>query len=710
MRTYLLQETLTDIFNKVQAEGGFPDAWAMGVVTPVPKPKGNPLCMDDHRPIVVGPALGKLFSIVLMRRLDTWAEDAQLRATTQFGFRQSQGTDEGSFLLKHVIDSYRTLQKPVYAAFVDLRKAYDSIDRELLWKVLRSLGVQDWYLDTLRAMYSDVRLRVRLGGQQGDTFPSTRGVKQGDPLSPLLFGLFIDRLESFLEARAPTLGVNITGRLLRAILYADDIVLLADSAQELQALLDVLEEFCRAAGMRPNPKKCEVVVYNDASWPAQVGRASVQWTLNDIPLKKSLHYCYLGTFFEGGKAWDQGRMTKAWTEQQTKGRGAMFAFISNCRTHHLYTPYIISHLYNSQALSVMGFGCEIWGPGAFLDATIGKYTICDNKFEDVHNLFMRRTLCVGRSTSIAAMRHALNRTPVFAVWIPRILNFWNRLLRRGGNNFLAQSLHSQLQEPGSWGNQVLHLLKEVPGGYTLPIDTHGRPTKIEQATIKAIVESLVERESEKDRVLVQNLIIRANEAHTRGSLVRACPDDARLGFTRFKWQQWLMGPRPDHKAPAQHKHTFAANAHSFFHVRTLSNFMCANSWLNCSTGRTSHDGTAVPRSARICTLCPRFQRMTQDPEDEMHIFVCPLYEPLKGSYPRVFSSRAYRQFYSAHESKLSEVDELFRTFLTQGGPEFWSQLAEFLIACRNARLTFQDDFRTNRGDLDDFSDTDDEAV
>jgi hypothetical protein len=95
----------------------------MGVVTPVPKPKGNPLNMDDHRPIVVGPALGKLFSIVLMRRLDIWAENAQLRATTQFGFRKSQGTVEGTFLLKHVIDSYRTLEKTVYAAFVDLRKA-----------------------------------------------------------------------------------------------------------------------------------------------------------------------------------------------------------------------------------------------------------------------------------------------------------------------------------------------------------------------------------------------------------------------------------------------------------------------------------------------------------------------------------------------------------------------------------------------------------
>ena len=134
---------------------------------------------------------------------------------------------------------------------------------------------------------------------------------------------------------------------------------------------------------------------------------------------------------------------------------------------------------------------------------------------------MRRTLCVGRSTSIPAMRHALNRTPVFDVWIPRMLNFWNRILQDGGNNFLAQSLHSQLQEPGSWGNQVLHLNEKLPGGHTLPIDTYGRPTKIEQVTIKAIVESLVKREFERDRILVKNLTMGANRAHTSGTLEHA---------------------------------------------------------------------------------------------------------------------------------------------------------------------------------------------
>jgi hypothetical protein len=111
-------------------------------------------------------------------------------------------------------------------------------------------------------------------------------------------------LEIFLEARAPTLGVKVTGQLLQAILYADDIVLLAESAQDLQALSDALEEFCTAAGMRPNPKKCEVVVYNNAFWPAQVVRATVRWTVVNLPLRKRLHYCYLGTISERGKAWD----------------------------------------------------------------------------------------------------------------------------------------------------------------------------------------------------------------------------------------------------------------------------------------------------------------------------------------------------------------------------------------------------------------------
>jgi hypothetical protein len=83
--------------------------------------------------------------------------------------------------------------------------------------------------------------------------------------------------------------------------------------------------------------------------------------------------------------------------------------------------------------------------------------------------------------------------------------------------------------------------------------------------------------------------------------------------------------------------------------------------------------------------------MTRDLGYEMHLFVCPQYDPRKGAYPRVLNSRAYRQFRSAEANHDSEVDMLFHNFLTHGGPDFWSQLAEFLAACHNAKHAFLDD-------------------
>jgi hypothetical protein len=206
---------------------------------------------------------------------------------------------------------------------------------------------------------------------------------------------------------------------------------------------------------------------------------------------------------------------------------------------------------------------------------------------------MRRALCVGKYIFIVVMCHALNRTPVLAVWIPRMLNFWNQLLLCGQDDLLAQSLHSQIDKPDSWGHQIVQLINEVQGGHTPPIDTYGRPNHIQLAMMTTIVKALVAREYDRDWAPIQDLA-RRDLAYTSGSLVRACPDDAWLGFLRFKSQTWLMGPCPDHRDRAQHKYTFAANANTLCHVHTLFNFMCANSWLNCGTGFGRWHGSTLP--------------------------------------------------------------------------------------------------------------------
>ena len=141
---------------------------------------------------VAGSQLVRLWPNYILRcfgRLDAWAERQGLRAAGQYGFRKGKGTADCCFVLNHVMEACDHHRQAVYAVFVDSRKAYDSVDREVLWECLKRLGVHGHMLRTLQEMYAMVRLRVRGGGRLGEEFESKRGVKQGDPLSPLLFGL-----------------------------------------------------------------------------------------------------------------------------------------------------------------------------------------------------------------------------------------------------------------------------------------------------------------------------------------------------------------------------------------------------------------------------------------------------------------------------------------------------------------------------------------
>jgi hypothetical protein len=84
---------------------------------------------------------------------------------------------------------------------------------------------------------------VKIGNSLGQPFESTRGVKQGDPLSPLLFGVFFDRIEKWFAEKLPMIGVELGGKLLQLLLYADDLALLANTKHQLQNMLRVLADF-----------------------------------------------------------------------------------------------------------------------------------------------------------------------------------------------------------------------------------------------------------------------------------------------------------------------------------------------------------------------------------------------------------------------------------------------------------------------------------
>jgi hypothetical protein len=144
----------------------------------------------------------------------------------------------------------------------------------------------------------------------------------------------------------------------------------------------------------------------------------------------------------------------AWLNQRDKGQRALHAFIDKCHSAHLHTPYIISKLYYTLVSTVGGYGCEIWGPGAILTALESSGGISKIVFETSHNLFMRRTLHIGKLTCIGTIQQILNRTPVLTTYLERALNFWNRVVQQGAGDLLYQCFEAKVNQPGTWGHQL----------------------------------------------------------------------------------------------------------------------------------------------------------------------------------------------------------------------------------------------------------------
>ena len=275
---HLLAPLLLHLLNSAFTLGHVPPHSNLAPVSPIFK-KGDPADPANYRPIAVSEPFLRLYASILNSRIVTLTERCNLRAPSQAGFRPTLSTIHPLFALQHLVDESARTATPLYCCFLDLKSAYNYVHRPLLWQILGRLGIHGRMLAAVKSLYATSSLAVKVGGRVGSSLPSQTGVKQGCPLSPTLFGLFLDGLHRYLALHCPHIGPTLSdGTRVSNLQYADDVTLLACTPTHLQTLMDCAVEFCTAVGLALSPHKTSVVSF-PGSAPA------VAWSCAGVPVQ-----------------------------------------------------------------------------------------------------------------------------------------------------------------------------------------------------------------------------------------------------------------------------------------------------------------------------------------------------------------------------------------------------------------------------------------
>ena len=154
----------------------------------------------------------------------------------QAGFRKGRGTRDQIASICWITKKAREFQKNIYFCFIDYAKAFDCVDHNKLWKILKNMGIPDRLTCLLRNLYAGQEVTVRTGRGITDWFQIGKGVYQGCILSPCIFNLYAEYIIRNAGLEQAQAGIKIVGRNVNNLRYADDTTLMAES-EELKSLL-----------------------------------------------------------------------------------------------------------------------------------------------------------------------------------------------------------------------------------------------------------------------------------------------------------------------------------------------------------------------------------------------------------------------------------------------------------------------------------------
>ena len=257
-KLHWIPQALANIFNKIIDQQTSPEFWRYGVT--ILLHKGGSKDLSNFRPITLTATISKLFHTIVAAWLEHAITDSGLIKTTiQKGFLMGiSGAIEHDLVLDEVLSDAKSSKRQLHMLLVDLKNAFGSVPHTKIQWALRRFGVPTWVQQYVNNFYGSVHTKLHCKVWTTDYVQVTRGVLQGDTLSPLLFLLVMQVALDGLESTCPNYGYTTAAGEQRHFLkcFADDLTIITKSPKQLQLAVDKLQQIVEWLGMEIKPSKC----------------------------------------------------------------------------------------------------------------------------------------------------------------------------------------------------------------------------------------------------------------------------------------------------------------------------------------------------------------------------------------------------------------------------------------------------------------------
>ncbi|KAK6762557.1 hypothetical protein RB195_023326 [Necator americanus] len=439
----VLINTLARIFTRYLSECKVPKQWKTSKTVLLYK-KGDPHDIGNYRPICLLSVIYKLFTRVILNRIEKVLDEGQ--PCEQAGFRKGFSTIDHIHTVSRLIEVSREYKMPLCLTFIDLKKAFDSVETEAVVEALDNQGVPTQYIKVLRELYSNFTTGIS-PFYKNIIIDVKRGVRQGDTISPKIFTATLENAMRKLEW--DDMGVKIDGRQLHHLRFADDIVLITPSISQAERMLTEFAETCGCIGLELNLQK---TMFMRNGWISDA-----PFTLNGTNISECTSYVYLGR--------ELNMMNDLAPELGRRRRAAWGAYKSiEDVVKKTKNTRLRAHLFNTTVLPALTYASETWAlrkqeenAVSVIERAIERVMLGVSRFKQVRD---------GIRSSLLRQRSKIRDAAAFAKeskirWAGHVMRFNDNRWTRAVSDWIPRDIKRNTGRPPTrWSDFFTKSFKE----------------------------------------------------------------------------------------------------------------------------------------------------------------------------------------------------------------------------------------------------------